>query len=155
MAVATRLIFEAPVIAASGLMTAEWARLKDTAVIEVVIEGVSYATPDQLLELYLSCFGEIKQLKAKKVMWDKMREEDGSLKATGTRRVWMTLKTGTTLPVKNLLAGDIFTMKHDGQHECYTCHMPKEYCSLGSRACKKEQNWKVALEQVLREVGLD
>ena len=91
-----------------------------------------------------SCFGEI--MKTKTVIWDKVREGGGIGNLATTRRVWMRMKAGIKLPIKNILAGNIVTIQHKGQQYCKICLLPKNCWSLGNKDCKNPQTWKAALE---------
>ena len=73
--------------------------------LEVEARGVSFSIPDYTLELYLEAFGENKASKKAKVIWEQQKDEEGVMKATGTIKIWMILRQGTTIPVKNLLGG--------------------------------------------------
>ena len=152
--VANRALFEEH-ITASALMTAIWGRLKDSAIIEVTIEGLSWATQDPLLELYLKCFGEIQNVKARSVMWMKGKEPgEDEFKMMGVRKAYMTINR--SIPIHNIIAGDVVVIKHEGQSECRNCKMPKEVCKGGpDRQCRTANKWIDALEAFLPTINLD
>jgi hypothetical protein len=103
--VANRALFVEP-ITASAWMTAIWGRLKDSAIVEVTVEGLSWAAQDSLLELYLKCFGEIQNVKARPVMCIKGKEPgEDKFKMTGVRKVYMMLTR--SIPIRNIIAGDV------------------------------------------------
>jgi hypothetical protein len=99
-------------IRASSNMRAIWGRFKDTAVVVLTIEGLSRVVTYNTLEFYLECWGTLQLIKDPTVVWERTML---------TRRF-----TGTTIPIKNYIAGDVVLIKHDGQPECNKCHMGKE-----------------------------
>ena len=63
-----------------------------------MISGVSFATVEKVVELYISCIKEI--LKTNTVLLEEIREEGGIGKLMGTRSLWMRMKDGITLAIK-------------------------------------------------------